>query len=144
MDEGFIYIGQPYTGTFMQQSSRYIMGRSYLLTVSECGLPAYAPIVQNHSLNNRLPGTWEFWSKLDLPILRKATELHVLQLEGWRESVGLTDEINDARSCKTPIRYIAVAKWGIEESRYQFIEVGNEGFPYQHITDLLPFLRRTD
>ena len=49
----------------------------------------------------------EFWVHvMDLPILRKCDRLIVLQLPGWEESRGVSEEILAAKTIKIPIEYL--------------------------------------
>lgn len=74
----------------------------------------YSPIVHNHpvAVLGGLPRTWDFWRKIDLPVLRRCNELWVVCLDGWRESKGVSAEIEYAKLIELPTRYIRVFQDG--------------------------------
>lgn len=56
--------------------------------------------------NKSVPGDWNFWKTLSYTYLARCDALVVYQLEGWEESVGVTEEIKYAQEHKIPIIYI--------------------------------------
>lgn len=64
------------------------------------GHVVYSPIAHSHHLSEvcNLPENWEFWRRQDTAMLKLADELWVLDLPGWRESVGVRAEMNVASS----------------------------------------------
>lgn len=71
-------------------------------------IAVYSPIVHNHSIaiRHQLPRTWEFWQKIDIPMLDICDELRVFMLPGWEKSIGVTAEINHAAKLGKLIQYI--------------------------------------
>lgn len=53
-------------------------------------------------------GNWEYWKEHDLMQLDNCTELLVIPLMGWQESVGVQAEIAYAKENNIPIRYISL------------------------------------
>lgn len=49
---------------------------------------------------------FELWMKLDLPLLRMASELHILCIDGWRSSRGVTREIEYATTLGIPVKQV--------------------------------------
>lgn len=49
---------------------------------------------------------FDLWMKLDLPLLKDADELHVLCIEGWRMSRGVTREIEFATQLGIPVKQV--------------------------------------
>lgn len=54
-----------------------------------------------------LPMDWAYWERFDREYLCLASELVVLKLDGWRESVGVQAEIDLAIDLGLPIRFLA-------------------------------------
>ncbi len=76
------------------------------------GEVVFSPIVQSHPLVEfALPTAWTFWELIDRVYLERCDEVVVLMLEGWKESVGVREEIESARSAGKPVRFL-----GVEES----------------------------
>jgi hypothetical protein len=74
------------------------------------GIPVFAPIVHTHPVADHLPPDkrmdFDLWMKMDLPILRMASELHILSIEGWRASRGVTRETEYAMQLGIPIKQV--------------------------------------
>lgn len=69
------------------------------------GLMVFSPIAHSHSLMSigELPNDWEYWRDFCLLMVAKCDELHVLRLDGWSESVGVTAEIAIAEGLGIPV-----------------------------------------
>jgi hypothetical protein len=116
---GFVYLGSPY--------AKYPHGlEEAARVVSECagvlmqrGLRIYCPIAHGHSAsrNVALPRTWDFWKEQDQPLIDAAVALVVLEMHGWRESVGLTYEIEEFMKAGKPIMYLGPADLRVSERR---------------------------
>lgn len=89
----------------MQKRYEYARERLFLFLLE--GLPVFSPIVHCHEVSKHhdLPKTWEFWEKLDIEYINNCTELWVLEMPGWRRSVGVTAEIKHAETLGMNIRY---------------------------------------
>ena len=76
------------------------------------GYLVFSPISHTHpiALAGDLPGSWEFWKEYDRTFIEWADEIHVLKLSGWRESTGVTAEIELANELNKPVRYIDDAR----------------------------------
>lgn len=72
------------------------------------GLVVYSPIAHCHPIAVRieLPRTWDFWKKFDTEMIKRATELHVLQLPGWDKSTGVKAECEIAESLGIPVKFV--------------------------------------
>lgn len=55
-----------------------------------------------------LPSDFEFWNKLSYDLLELCEEIHVLKLDGWRESIGVMGEIDFATKKNKKIKYINI------------------------------------
>jgi hypothetical protein len=72
------------------------------------GHAVFSPIVHGHPLvGHGLPVDWTFWGRVDREHLARCDEVVVLMLDGWRESVGVQEEIRVAQELGKPVRYLA-------------------------------------
>jgi len=71
------------------------------------GEQVFSPITHGHPMHVRveLSNGWAFWQKYDLWFLCRCSLVRVLCLEGWKESEGVTAEIEAAKSLEIPIEY---------------------------------------
>lgn len=104
-----IYLASPYhSESNAKRHHRVTMASictAHFLLKGRC---IFSPIVHNHQLaiEHDLPKKWSFWKNLDLNMLRRAEALWVLTLPGWRESRGVTAEINFAKKIGLNIKYV--------------------------------------
>lgn len=76
----------------------------------------FCPIAHSNSIglageiDNR---DWVFWKRQDEAFMRTANGLIVLKMEGWEESVGVTDEIGAFEWMGKPIIYVHPAEVGL-------------------------------
>lgn len=71
------------------------------------GVNVFCPL--KYSQNNITKSTKEegYWLSFDVEIMRCADEVHVLKVDGWKESKGVAIEIKEADKLKIPIKYIS-------------------------------------
>lgn len=103
-----VYLAGPYSHPDPKVvEERYNKHIEYLAKLLQAGLVVFSPIAHWHVVahNYTLPKTWDFWRTLDLAILARCDSLIVLQLPGWKESVGTTAEIEFAKLNDKPIEY---------------------------------------
>jgi len=67
----------------------------------------FAPISYNEPWEKyNLPGDWNFWSEFDKTFVSRCDGgIIVLMLDGWDKSVGVTAEIEFAKSIGLPVYY---------------------------------------
>lgn len=73
------------------------------------GTVVFSPITHGHPMHlaHDMPGDWPFWRRVDRTFLQRSSELFVLMLDGWRQSVGVTAEIKMAEEeFHIPVMYI--------------------------------------
>lgn len=72
------------------------------------GFLIFSPISHTHPIAqyHNMPGSWEFWKKQDMAFLEHCKEVIVLCVDGWEESVGVTEEIKWASECGLVVRYV--------------------------------------
>lgn len=101
----------PYKETIMQK--RYEALTNYSAWLINSGeYVVFSPITHSRPLitsSNHISAanyTWDFWKKQDLWFLSRCDEIHILMLEGWEESVGVTAEIEFAKKNGKSMRYV--------------------------------------
>lgn len=104
----FWYLATPYSDdseSVMQQ--RYENALRVMSELLKLDFPIYCPVVHWHNVavNHDMPRGYDFWYKLDRLFLSKASGMIVITTDGWKESVGVTDEIKIAKEFKLPIMY---------------------------------------
>lgn len=106
-----VYLASPYTDeSFRVEEERFIDVTSiagHLLEKHHVSM--FLPITQSHLLrkyNPNLLGTFEAWRDIDLDQIDRQDEVWVVMLKGWKESKGVSAEINYALQKKKPIKYI--------------------------------------
>lgn len=114
---GFVYLASPYAHAdpaVMQ--ARYEAAVRVAGSLMREGVAVYSPIAHNHPIAQAvdLPRTWDFWRRMDLPILMTASALYVLCLDGWRESIGVSAEIEFVGRMGKPIVYLPDETDGVE------------------------------
>ena len=72
------------------------------------GRVVFCPIAHSHAIDVEFPepGSGEFWKRQDEPYLAACTEMVVLRLPRWEESVGVRHEIEVAQFRGIPITYM--------------------------------------
>jgi len=105
----FIYLACPYThddpDVILQRFYRVNKAAGVLM---DRGYVVFSPITHSHTIEVAMERVkpWDYWRIQDFELLRRSDALFVLMLDGWRESVGVSDEINYARELNLPITYI--------------------------------------
>lgn len=104
-----IYLAVPYTHPYEEmRAARFRTVTRFAADLLKQGHVVFSPITHSHPLEvlGDLPNGWEFWQTQDIEFLKLADELHVLCLEGWKESTGVQGEIDWwTRNRRTPIVY---------------------------------------
>lgn len=109
----YLYLASPYSHKNMDVMKwRYEVACKTAAHLMAQGHAVFSPIAHSHPIaefmNNELRTDFEFWMTQDLPILRFAKQLCVLMLDGWKESRGVTREIEYAKVVGVPTVYIEV------------------------------------
>lgn len=104
-----IYLASPYTHKEeIVRDRRFEQISEFTADLYQNGISVFCPIAYSHILATcfGLRGDWEFWKKLDCDFIDRCDEVWVCVLEGWRESVGVTDEIAYAKQTGKPVKYV--------------------------------------
>ena len=101
-----IYIGSPYSDPdHLVREDRATQVERFAARYVQRGHVIYCPIASWHHVAQKftLPTDHQFWQQLNIGILRLASEMWVLRLDGWDYSIGLTKEMDMARDLYIPI-----------------------------------------
>jgi nucleoside 2-deoxyribosyltransferase len=102
------YLASPYTHTdpIVKKQRAEAVTKSAVDLLHK-GVFVFAPISYNEPWEKyNLPGDWHFWSEFDKTFVSRCDGgLIVLMLDGWEKSVGVTAEIEFARSIGLPVYY---------------------------------------
>lgn len=107
-----VYLASPYSHRDpVVVTSRYVTA-VYATAALQTAYPThniFSPIVNSHPLADmgKLRGDWQFWKALDTDHIENNHEIWVLEIPGWRESTGVTEEILIGKSLAMPIRYVS-------------------------------------
>lgn len=114
-----VYLASPYTHKDAEvKEARYSHAAKATAWLIQCtAWNVFSPIVHSHPLAviGGLRGDWSFWKTLDEQYLSVTWAVVVLCLPGWRESTGVTAELEIARKNNTPILYLE--EWGPQNFR---------------------------
>ena len=104
-----IYLASPYSHPDPAiREQRYHAACRATAALLRIGHTVFSPIVHSHPLASLgLPTDWKFWARFDRDHLERCDEVWVLTLDGWRESVGVREEIRIARQLGRPVRRLA-------------------------------------
>ena len=109
MDNALVYLATPYSHPDPEVSlARYEAVNKKVVELMRLGLHIYSPITHNHplALLGDMPIEWSYWERYDRLMLSFCSEMIVLRLDGWEESVGVTAKIQIARNMGMPIKYV--------------------------------------
>lgn len=106
-----IYLGSPYFSNSKDIMDVRVRHAEHCMahfrrTASE--VVVYSPIVQWSSVahNHELPHDFDSWAQQDFFMIRKASAIWVLTISGWKESYGLSQELEYAADIGKPVMYI--------------------------------------
>ncbi|MFH0981895.1 MAG: DUF1937 family protein [Planctomycetota bacterium] len=115
----FAFLASPYsTGDALLREHRFRLAcRAVAWLWQYYGLPVYSPISHSHAIamHSFLDPLDPFWYVAALTMLRHASELWVLLLDGWQGSKGVQGEFCEAVALKLPIHYIRYEKGEFRE-----------------------------
>lgn len=105
-----IYVSSPFSHPNEEiRKYRYLMVCRYVANLLENGFRAFSPIAHSEGLTMACPWltrTFGFWKDLDLDMVRRSDSIHVLKLDGYRQSIGVQSEIAEARNNDIPVSYM--------------------------------------
>lgn len=109
MIKKLVYLCSPYSHSdenIMEQRFNQVCKTAGILFNK--GFDVFCPIAMSHpiKINSNLSGDWATWSAFDKRMVSLCTNLYVLCIDGWKESVGVSCEIKEALKLKIPITFI--------------------------------------
>ncbi|HZT79162.1 MAG TPA: DUF1937 family protein [Gemmataceae bacterium] len=104
-----IYLASPYSHPDPAvREERFHAACRAAAALLRAGHAVFSPIAHSHALaRHGLSEDWKFWEPFDREYLERCDEVVVLMLAGWRESVGVREEVRIARELGKPVRYVA-------------------------------------
>lgn len=107
----YIYLASPYSHPDAAvRDARFKAACKKAAQYADKGIAVFSPIAHTHHMADFMDESkrmdFDLWMRLDLPILRMASELHVLSIEGWRASRGVTREIEYATQLGIPQKQV--------------------------------------
>lgn len=118
MKDDLIYLASPYTHPdVIVKHERYNKTRYVLSDMLNEGYIVFSPIVHCHHLHleHEMPEDFDFWARYNIAVLRHCDRLMVLMLDGWKESKGVTYEIEAAKILGLPVEYMHGTDWILRE-----------------------------
>ncbi len=106
---GYVYLSSPYTHPDPAvRESRFKAACKAAAKLMVEGHAVFAPISHSHPIDLEfdVPKSGAFWKAQDIPLLRHASRMVVLQIPGWAESRGIAWELEMARSLNIPIEFM--------------------------------------
>lgn len=106
-----IYLAGPYSHEDEAvRTLRYTLLTAKAAELMQLGHVVISPITHGHAvaIAHELPTDFEWWQNQCLGVLRHASKLCVLTLEGYEESTGVKAEIGYALALGIPIEYISI------------------------------------
>ena len=104
--QSYIYLASPYSHPDKQvMNQRHDTMVIVTGKLMERGLHVYSSIVHCHPLAVRysLPRSHEFWHEYNCKMLRHASTLWIVELDGWQDSLGIASEVSFAEKHHIPI-----------------------------------------
>lgn len=109
--EGLYYLASPYSHPDpLVKELRYLLITRIAAELFNQGYALVEPIGSSHPVAKqfKLPTGYEYWQARDRSMISKCDGVIVAKLPGWRESVGVTDEIHYAKEIGKPVYYLNV------------------------------------
>ena len=103
-----IYLASPYSHRdAVTREYRFREVCEVAARLMRSGHNVFSPIAHTHPIAQfGLPKEWDFWEKYDREFLAVCDAVWVLQINGWKESVGVQAEIKIARELKKPVYFL--------------------------------------
>lgn len=104
-----IYIASPYSHPDPAvREQRYEDVREYCALRITDGICVFSPIVYAHEMAkaHTMPTDAKTWERFNTTILRRCSQMIVLELSGWEESKGVRQEIIFANQLLIPVTHV--------------------------------------
>lgn len=108
---GLVYLASPYTKHPKGRQVAFQQVANVTALMLEYGIVAFSPITYSHPLSPYMsPRDSDeehmFWMDVDRGFMRRCDALVVLQLEGWEDSKGVTEELAFFRWARKPVYFL--------------------------------------
>jgi hypothetical protein len=103
-----IYLASPYSHPDPAvREQRYAAALLFTAQQLSEGIAIFSPIVYGHQLSivHSFPTDAKSWASFNDDMLDICDRLWVLKLDGWEQSVGVAEEIRQAKALDLPISY---------------------------------------
>ena len=103
-----IYLASPYSHPDpLVRQDRFEKAMSACATLTKRGVHVFSPIAHWHpiAVSHDLPTDANYWMAYNIHHLKHSSRLFVLELPGWQESIGVTEEIRIAKALRLPIQH---------------------------------------
>lgn len=103
-----LYVASPYTHADPAvREERYRMAVSFVAWAAAERMRVYSPVVHWHvaAQTRALPTDADFWAWINVSDQERADGVIVLALSGWRQSVGVDEELAFAARWSQPVRF---------------------------------------
>jgi len=96
MTKGIVYLAIAYSHKNPRiREIRYEIANIISAYLMNLGVVIFSPITHSHPLAAyNLPTGWDYWKSQDLSYLTVCESIIAVTLDGWKESIGLQDEVN--------------------------------------------------
>lgn len=104
-----IYVCVPYTHNSQEiQNTRVDFARAYAARLFECGAVVLCPLVQRASIAHymRRDITAADWKAYCRALMRFASEITIIKLDGWSQDNDVRDAIAFAQVLNVPVRWV--------------------------------------
>lgn len=104
-----VYVASPYSHYLPAvREARYLAVRNYVHQEIIKGRCLFSPILYAHRMAGELgvPTTAADWWTFNRQMIRSSSRMEVLTLDGWNESVGVTQELEEAARSLIPITLV--------------------------------------
>lgn len=111
-----VYLASPYSHPDAdKRHERFRLACQASVELIRDGFHVFSPIAHTHpiALEGELPLEWDYWEAYDQRMIAACDELHVLRLEGWKESKGIAAEIKIAERMGKPIVHHSLSEDGL-------------------------------
>lgn len=114
-----VYVAAPYSAKNEDGGEDLITVHNRMRDVCLCmnklmrrGIKPISPLTMHllRTYDPKLPGDWAYWGAYSELMLNNCDVMIVLMIDGWKESVGVTAEIELAKATDKPIIYIEVSE----------------------------------
>ena len=101
------YLACPYTHQDKEvMRNRFKTVTDAAVNLLNQGVYVFSPISYNAPWEEYdLPHTFSFWEQFDKSFIARMDSIIVLTIDGWKESVGVTEEIKFAEDLRIPVYY---------------------------------------